>query len=177
VFVDETWIKTNMAPIRGWSEKGRRLKGYAPHGHWRTPTIPGSSSPACAPTDCAPHTSSTARATAAASKPGSSSFWSRHSGPATSSSSTISAATREGPSARPSAAPTPISGSCRPTHPTSTRSNRPSPRSNTGCATPKSVRSKIPGATSGASSTRSNPKSAETKSGAPDTVQPKTDKL
>ena len=39
MFVDETWIKTNMAPIRGWSEKGRRLKGFAPHGHWRTMTF------------------------------------------------------------------------------------------------------------------------------------------
>ena len=28
-----------MAPIRGWSEKGRRLKGFAPHGHWRTMTF------------------------------------------------------------------------------------------------------------------------------------------
>lgn len=39
VFVDETWIKTNMAPIRGWGPKGKRLKGYAPHGHWRTLTF------------------------------------------------------------------------------------------------------------------------------------------
>lgn len=39
VFIDETWIKTNMAPIRGWSRKGKRLKGYAPHGHWRTMTF------------------------------------------------------------------------------------------------------------------------------------------
>lgn len=39
VFIDETWIKTNMAPIRGWSRKGTRLKGYAPHGHWRTMTF------------------------------------------------------------------------------------------------------------------------------------------
>lgn len=39
VFVDETWIKTNMAPLRGWGAKGERLKGYAPHGHWRTLTF------------------------------------------------------------------------------------------------------------------------------------------
>jgi putative transposase len=25
-----------MAPIRGWGPKGRRLRGYAPHGRWRT---------------------------------------------------------------------------------------------------------------------------------------------
>ena len=29
-------IKTNMAPLRGWADKGSRLKGFAPHGHWRT---------------------------------------------------------------------------------------------------------------------------------------------
>lgn len=39
VFVDETWIKTNMAPLRGWGPKGKRLKGYAPNGHWRTMTF------------------------------------------------------------------------------------------------------------------------------------------
>ena len=37
--MDETWIKTNMAPLRGWAKKGKRLKGYAPHGHWRTMTF------------------------------------------------------------------------------------------------------------------------------------------
>lgn len=39
VFIDETWIKTNMAPIRGWGPKGKRLRGYAPHGHWKTMTF------------------------------------------------------------------------------------------------------------------------------------------
>ncbi len=39
MFIDETWIKTNMAPIRGWGAKGKRLRGYAPHGHWRTLTF------------------------------------------------------------------------------------------------------------------------------------------
>jgi transposase len=39
VFIDETWIKTNMAPLRGWGAKGQRLRGYAPHGHWRTMTF------------------------------------------------------------------------------------------------------------------------------------------
>jgi len=28
VFIDETWIKTNMA--RGWAPKGARLRGFAP---------------------------------------------------------------------------------------------------------------------------------------------------
>jgi transposase InsO family protein len=41
VFIDETWIKTNMAPLRGWGPKGKRLRGHAPHGHWRTLTFLG----------------------------------------------------------------------------------------------------------------------------------------
>ena len=41
MFIDETWIKTNMAPLRGWGPKGQRLRGYAPHGHWRTLTFLG----------------------------------------------------------------------------------------------------------------------------------------
>ena len=40
VFI-ETWIKTNMAPLRGWGPRGKRLRGFAPHGHWRTLTFLG----------------------------------------------------------------------------------------------------------------------------------------
>ena len=39
MFIDETWIKTNMAPIRGWGPKGERLIGFAPDGRWRTLTF------------------------------------------------------------------------------------------------------------------------------------------
>ena len=39
VFIDETWIKTNMAPIRGWGPRGRRIKGFAPDGRWKTLTF------------------------------------------------------------------------------------------------------------------------------------------
>jgi transposase len=41
VFIDETWIKTNMTPLRGWGPKGKRLGGFAPHGRWRTLTFLG----------------------------------------------------------------------------------------------------------------------------------------
>ena len=41
IFIDETWIKTNMAPLRGWGPKGDRIRGFAPHGHWRTLTFLG----------------------------------------------------------------------------------------------------------------------------------------
>ena len=39
VFIDETWVKTNMAPLRGWGPRGRRLKAYVPYGHWKTLTF------------------------------------------------------------------------------------------------------------------------------------------
>ena len=39
VFIDETWTKTNMAPLRGWAPCGQRLPGKAPHGHWKTMTL------------------------------------------------------------------------------------------------------------------------------------------
>jgi putative transposase len=39
VFIDETWTKTNMAPLRGWAPCGQRLQGKAPHGHWKTMTF------------------------------------------------------------------------------------------------------------------------------------------
>src|SRR5215203_556929 len=39
VFIDETWAKTNMAPLRGWSKRGHRLKAKVPHGRWRTLTF------------------------------------------------------------------------------------------------------------------------------------------
>ncbi len=39
VFIDETWIKTNMAPLRGWGPRGQRLQAYAPFGHWKTMTF------------------------------------------------------------------------------------------------------------------------------------------
>src|SRR5438552_17916670 len=39
VFIDETWIKTNMAPLRGWGDRGKRLITHVPHGHWQTMTF------------------------------------------------------------------------------------------------------------------------------------------
>ena len=39
VFVDETWAKTNMAPLRGWAPVGQRLHAKVPYGHWRTMTF------------------------------------------------------------------------------------------------------------------------------------------
>ena len=39
VFIDETWTKTNMAPLRGWAPRGQRLLAKVPGGHWRTTTV------------------------------------------------------------------------------------------------------------------------------------------
>ena len=39
VFLDETWVKTNMAPLRGWGPRGQRLTARVPHGHWKTLTF------------------------------------------------------------------------------------------------------------------------------------------
>jgi transposase len=39
VFLDETWVKTNMAPLRGWGPRNQRLRAHAPYGHWKTLTF------------------------------------------------------------------------------------------------------------------------------------------
>jgi transposase len=39
VFIDETWTKTNMAPLRGWTRRGQRLKAKVPFGRWNTMTF------------------------------------------------------------------------------------------------------------------------------------------
>ncbi|WP_139375931.1 IS630 family transposase [Sphingopyxis flava] len=39
VFIDETWAKTNMTPIRGWAPRGSKLVAHAPFGKWRTLTF------------------------------------------------------------------------------------------------------------------------------------------
>jgi putative transposase len=39
VFIDETWVKTNMAPLRGWAPRGQRLRAKVPHRRWKTMTF------------------------------------------------------------------------------------------------------------------------------------------
>jgi transposase len=41
VFIDETWIKTNMVRLRGRAPRGQRLRQKVPHGHWKTMTFIG----------------------------------------------------------------------------------------------------------------------------------------
>jgi transposase len=39
VFIDETWAKDNMVPLRGWGPRGARLMAKAPFGRWKTMTF------------------------------------------------------------------------------------------------------------------------------------------
>lgn len=39
VFLDETWVKTNMTRAYGRTPIGERLVDYVPHGHWKTTTF------------------------------------------------------------------------------------------------------------------------------------------
>jgi transposase len=41
VFIDETWVKTNMTRVHGRCRKGERLRAKVPHGHWKTMTFIG----------------------------------------------------------------------------------------------------------------------------------------
>ena len=38
MFIDETWVTTNMTARDGRCVKGQRLRGHVPHGHWHTTT-------------------------------------------------------------------------------------------------------------------------------------------
>jgi transposase len=39
VFIDETWSRTDMAPLRGWAPRGSRLVAKVPHRRWKTMTF------------------------------------------------------------------------------------------------------------------------------------------
>jgi transposase len=41
VFLDETWVKSNMTPIYGWGPTHQRVVEPVPHGHWMTITFVG----------------------------------------------------------------------------------------------------------------------------------------
>jgi len=41
VFIDETWVKTNMTRVYGRAPVGQRLVDHVPHGHWQTTTFIG----------------------------------------------------------------------------------------------------------------------------------------
>ncbi len=39
MFLDETWLKTNMTRLYGRAPRGQRAIGRSPHGHWQTTTF------------------------------------------------------------------------------------------------------------------------------------------
>ena len=39
VFIDETWVTTNMTRRYGRARRGQRLVANVPHGHWKTSTF------------------------------------------------------------------------------------------------------------------------------------------
>ena len=39
IFLDETGVTTNMVRRYGWGQRGQRVKGYAPAGHWKITTF------------------------------------------------------------------------------------------------------------------------------------------
>ena len=39
IFIDETFLNTKMARIRGRAPRGERLRASLPHGHWKTTTF------------------------------------------------------------------------------------------------------------------------------------------
>lgn len=41
IFIDETWLNTRMARLRGRALRGERLRASLPHGHWKTITFIG----------------------------------------------------------------------------------------------------------------------------------------
>src|ERR1700730_9154913 len=173
VFIDETWIKTSMAPLRGWGPKGARLRGFAPHCHSGTLTFLGALRCNQLTAPCVfdgPINGECFRA-----------YVQQQLVPVLKQGDIVImdnlAATSQLLCAASSAVPAPGSGTCRPTHPTSIRSSRPSPRSNTGCVPLKSEPSKMPGDTSAAWSPASIPPNATTTSLTPDTLPSKNEML
>ena len=39
LFIDETWTKTNMVPLRGWAARDSRLIAKVPYRQWKTTTF------------------------------------------------------------------------------------------------------------------------------------------
>ena len=88
VFIDETWTKTNMAPLRGWAPRGERLHRQGPARPLEDHDLPGRPAPRPDRGAMAPRRADRRRELSASMSRRSSS---RPCGPATSSSWTISA--------------------------------------------------------------------------------------
>jgi DDE superfamily endonuclease len=167
VFIDETWTKTNMAPLRGWAPRGQRIKAKVPHGRWQTMTFMAALR----------HDRITAP-------------WFIE-GPINGETfllyieKVLAPTLRHGDivimdnlgshkaNAAPSVPPAPGSSTCRSTRPISTRSSSSSPSSNTGCAKPRSQPPRPSTMLSLRSSTPSHRPNAPITSPTPDMTKPK----
>lgn len=120
-----------MAPFRGCGAKGKRLRGFAPHGHWRTLTFLGALRLDRLAAPCifdGPMLPRLCRAAARSRAPAR-----RHRRHGQSPVAQVGRHPAGDPRRRSLAL-----GSCPHTPPTSIPSSRPSPRSITGCDPPKS---------------------------------------
>ena len=173
VFIDETWIKTNMAPLRGWGPKGDRLRGFAPHGRWRTLTFLGAlrcdrlTAPGVfdGPINGECFRAYVEQQLVPVLKPGDIVIMDNL--------GSHKAAVLRQIIQRAGARLC----TCRLTHPISIRSSRPSPRSSIGCASPRNAPSKTPGVKSAASLQPSRPTNAATTSQTPDTLPSSHERL
>ena len=161
-----------MAPLRGWGPKGKRLRSFAPHGHWRTLTFLGALRCDRLTAPCVfdgPINGRCFRAYVeqqllSVLKPGDIVVMDNLG-------SHKSAAIRQmirAAGARLWYLP-PYSPDLNPIEP--------SPRSSTGCASPRSEPSRTPGATSDTSSRQSDLQNAPTTSPTPATVRSKPETL
>ena len=167
VFIDETGTSTNMVRSRGRARRGIRLIGRVPHGHWKITTfVAGLRCGEIAapfvidrPMNSEIFLAYVTRCLVPALKPGDIVVMDNlkpHK----------AAGVREA-----IVRPAPSCSTCRPIHPTSTRSSRPSPNSKRCFARPPSVRSRAFGTASEPPSANSQRRNAPHTSVTPATVQ------
>jgi hypothetical protein len=169
VFIDETWAKTNMMRLHGRCARGMRLVTKVPHGHWHTLTFLAALRCDRIEAPCVIDGPINGRSFLAYVKqmlvptlrPGDIVIMDN-----------LGSHKRQA-IAVPFAALAPSSCSCRPTRPTSIRSNRSSPSSRPSCASSTRAPSKPIGEASASSSPPSPLTSAPTTSPTPDMLQPK----
>jgi transposase len=157
-----------MAPLRGWGPRGRRLEARVPHGHWKTLTF------------IAALRSDRVDAPWVIDGPINGELFTLYVEkvlvPTLAKGDVVildNLGSHKGKAARRAIrAPAPISSSCRPTAPTSTRSNRASQSSRRICAKPRNAPSQLSMVGSAAPSNASSQPNSKTTSENPDMLRP-----